>query len=314
MSDETLCAAVFPGQGSQRPGMGDVWRGTHSWSIVETVSESTGTDVAELLTTADEDRLRRTDNAQLAIFTVGLMAYREASAAVGGTIVAYAGHSLGEYVALVAAGALDLQSAARLVGLRGAAMARASGAVPASMVVLINTSETMTDDFISACRTSGHRLWVANVNTPSQVVLSGAAEAIEFVLEHAMEFGMKAIRLRVGGAFHSPLMEAAAAELASPIAATPFAQLHRPVVSNVDGVSYRSGAVWPGLMVQQVTHTVRWVECVRTLVHELGCTRIVEFGPGKTLTGLASRIVPGIELVNVLEPATYAAESSRPSR
>lgn len=306
MSDETLCAAVFPGQGSQRPGMGAPWLETEAWSIVDTVSESSGIDVGELLTTADEEHLRRTDNAQMAMFTVDLMAYREAEFTVEGRIVAYAGHSLGEYVALVASGALDLESAARLVGIRGAAMRKVSDALPASMVVLINSSEEKTDEFVSACRTAGHQLWVANINTPSQVVLSGAEAAIGFVVEHASDFGMKAIRIRVGGAFHSPLMEAAAAELASPMASAPFARLHRPVVSNVDAVAHRDGMVWPGLMVQQVTHTVRWVQCIRTLVHEQGCNRIVEFGPGKTLTSMASRIVPGVEVRNVLKPTPAA--------
>ncbi|GAA2244865.1 ACP S-malonyltransferase [Streptomyces amakusaensis] len=300
---------LFPGQGAQRPGMGGAWRDCASWDLVAAVSEISGTDVAELLLTAGEQTLRRTDLAQLAIFTTSLMAYREAAAlGVLGGVVAYAGHSLGEYVALTASGALPYEDAVRLVAARGRGMREAAGARPGTMAVLLGVELAAVEEETAAIRADGGPgVWVANLNCPGQVVCSGVPEGLELLSEKIAVPGVKVIRIPVGGAFHSPLMGPAADDLAKALTDARFAAEHGTVVANVDARPYTKDADWADLMTRQLTSPVRWEESVRTLTGELGCARLLELGPGTTLTSLMRRIDKSVGATALNSAAAVAA-------
>ncbi|WKX12763.1 ACP S-malonyltransferase [Streptomyces sp. NL15-2K] len=300
---------VFPGQGTQKQGMGEPWRDTPSWELTAEISTATGEDLPELLLHTPGEHLRRTDLAQLAVFTVGLIAHAEAvrGGALGGPVVACAGHSLGEYTALVAAGALTVGRAAALVATRGRAMREAALAREGTMGAVVAAPYAEVATLVSEIRTEGGEVWIANVNAPGQTVISGSPEAIGEVGARAPSIGGKTISLRVGGAFHSPYMAPAAETLGGAFRDTSFAPTHLPVVANVDAVPYADHADWPALCVRQLTSPVLWERSVRTLTGPLGCRRLVELGPGRTLAGLVRRIDPEVEVVSVDGPGAVLA-------
>lgn len=315
-------ALVFPGQGAQKQGMGEAWREGESWPLVAGISEYTGVDVEDLLLKADDETLRRTDLAQIAVFTTEVLAHREAAAAgVLGEVVACAGHSLGEYTALYAAGALPLADTARLVAARGRAMRGCAERWPGTMAAVVRLDAETVEGLAAAAREAGEELWVANVNAPGAIVVSGTAEGVARLGESAVESGGKVIPLAVGGAFHSPRMADASAELEAALAAVEFAAEHLPVVANVDARSYTGGAIprlplggtpWRDLELRQLTSPVRWEQSVRTLADELGCTRFVELGPGRQLTGMIRRIVKDAAAVPVDSSAALAKLTRTP--
>ncbi|MBH5335053.1 ACP S-malonyltransferase [Streptomyces pactum] len=313
MTTDGRTALVFPGQGSQKHGMGETWRETASWSLVAEISEYTGTDLQELLLTADDETLRRTDLAQIAVFTTEVIAYHEAREAKLFTeVTACAGHSLGEYTALYAAGAVTLADAARLVAARGRAMREAAEGAPGTMAAVVRMDAPTAGELAERVRGEGRDVWLANINAPGAVVVSGTPEGVEALAELAPEAGGKVIRIPVGGAFHSPLMAPAADQLESALKSVEFSAEHTPVVANVDARPYTTGDVWPALELRQLTSPVRWEESVRTLAGELGCTRFVELGPGRQLCGMIRRIAKEAETVPVdgqaaLEAAVAAA-------
>ncbi|MFJ1704268.1 ACP S-malonyltransferase [Kitasatospora sp. NPDC088346] len=290
-------ALVFPGQGAQRPGMGAPWRDTAAWQTVQRLSESCGQDLADLLLDADADRLRRPDNAQLATLTlemVMLRALRES--APGRRFAACAGHSLGEYAALVAAGVLTPEDAVRVVAERGAAMAEAADRVPGAMAALIGpgaaaTAERLTADLRA---TAAAQVWVANYNAPGQVVVSGTPAAVAALAERAAEAGLRTAELAVAGAFHTPLMAPARPRLAAALARVPTRPAHCPVVANVDGRAHlHHPERWRARALRQLTSPVRWEGSQRTLARLLrGRAHPVELGPGRVLAGLWTRTVP----------------------
>ncbi len=282
---------VFPGQGTQRQGMGEPWRSTEAWAIVQEISQHTGEDVEELILRAPDERLRQTDLAQLAIFTVSVLALREAER-LGLTdgAVACAGHSLGEYTALVAAGALTVTDAAVLVAARGRAMREAADLSRGTMAALVAAPYEEVAELVCGIRESGCPLWVANINAPGQVVVSGSEEGVERANVESRGIGAKLIRVPVGGAFHSPFMASAAERLRDVLTSTPFAHRHLPVVANVDAEPHTDGGEWVELSTLQLTHPVLWERSVRTLTGPLGCGRLLELGPGRTLTGMTRRI------------------------
>jgi [acyl-carrier-protein] S-malonyltransferase len=306
---EAPAAVIFPGQGAQQPGMGKAWRECESWPLTGQIAAWTGADIEHLLLTADENELRRTDCAQLGVFTIGVLAYGEASRFGALTsVVAYAGHSLGEYTALYAAGALGLREAALLVAERGAAMLEAARRHPGAMAAVTgeNAGTGGGEQLALACRRAGHRIWVANHNGPHQVVLSGTCQGIAAAEELAADMNLRCGQLPVGGAFHSPLMAPAARRLGRALRTTPFAPVHAPVVANIDGRPYTRGEVWPGLMTAQLTGAVRWDAGMRTLTETLGARRLLALGLGRTLAGLAKRIDPSLSVVSVRTPDQLA--------
>ncbi|MGW7094159.1 ACP S-malonyltransferase [Streptomyces sp. NPDC054874] len=291
---------VFPGQGTQKQGMGEAWRDTPSWHLADEISAVTGEDLPELLLRTPQEHLRRTDLAQLSVFTVTLMAHAEAvrGGGLGGPVVACAGHSLGEYAALVASGALTVGGAAALVAARGRAMREAAldreGRMGAVVAVPLAEVEALADEM----RAEGGEVWVANINAPGQTVISGSPESVDEFGERARTIGARMFAIEVGGAFHTPFMAPAAAALGSALRDTAFTPTSVPVVANVDAEPYEGDVDWPTLCVRQLTSPVRWEQSVRTLTGRLGCRRLVELGPGRTLTGLIRRIDRDVEVVS----------------
>jgi [acyl-carrier-protein] S-malonyltransferase len=303
-------ALTFPGQGSQKPGMGAAWVGTPSWDRVAEISGYAGRDAAVLLLDTEAEELARTDNAQLATFALE-MVLLDAVRGTGLEFAAAAGHSLGEYSALVAAGILDLADAARLVAARGAAMAEAAQARPGTMAVLVNLDAATATGLTEAARARGGDVWVANINGPGQVVVSGTRAGVADVEIAAAEAGGKAIRIPVGGAFHSPLMEPAAGALGAALDAASPRPGNAPVVANVDATAHRGDADWRGLLRRQLVEPVRWEETLHVLVGDLGCRLVVELGPGRTLAGLAKRVISDTPHLSVSTPESVQKMSAQ---
>ncbi|AZM56530.1 ACP S-malonyltransferase [Streptomyces sp. WAC 01529] len=297
---------VFPGQGTQKQGMGEPWRDAPSWELTAEVSAVTGEDLSELLLHTPGEHLRRTDLAQLAVFTLSLIAHAEAvrGDAFTGPVVACAGHSLGEYTALVAAGALTVGQGAALVAARGRAMREAALAREGTMGAVVAAPLAAVEELVREMREGGGEVWVANVNAPGQTVVSGSPETIGELAERAPSIGGKLIRLRVGGAFHSPYMAPAAEALRDALRKMSFAPTRQPVVSNVDATPYTGDGDWPAHCVRQLTSPVLWEQSVRTLTGSLGCRRLVELGPGRALAGMIRRIDSDVEVISVDAPAT----------
>ncbi|WEO94747.1 ACP S-malonyltransferase [Streptomyces sp. FXJ1.172] len=300
---------VFPGQGTQRQGMGEPWRDTPSWALVARMSEAVGEDLEELLLWTSAERLRRTDLAQLAVFTVSSVAHAEAvrRGVLDPGPVACAGHSLGEYTALACAGVLTPLDAAALVAARGRAMRTAAEALPGTMYALVGAPLDEVAELTRQVRESVGDAWIANVNAPGQTVVSGSPQAMAAIAERSRSIGAKAIALQTGGAFHSPYMARAAEELRIALKNAEFTDGRLPVVAGVDATAYAGDADWPELAVRQLTSPVLWQRCVATLTGPLGCRRLVEIGPGKTLAGLIRRIAPDVEVWAVDGPAALDA-------
>ncbi len=293
-------ALLFPGQGAQTPGMGAelVAAGAGAPLLAAAVAE--GVDLATLVTSADAEMLRRTDRAQPALFYVG-WSLAEALRAGGLRPAAVAGHSLGEWVAVAVAGALDPVEAFRLVCLRGALMA---GAPPGGMAAVLGGTMEVVTAACEAATTAGTPCVVANDNAPGQVVISGTAAGVAAVQVALRAVGIrKVVPLNVGGAFHSPLMAAAAATFAARLAAVRVGDARIPVALNATGRCARAGGEVRQGLADQLAQPVRWTEVVRAL-RVAGVETFVECGPGTTLTGLVRRIAPEARCRSV---ATLAA-------
>ncbi|MET7679194.1 ACP S-malonyltransferase [Streptomyces sp. NPDC005423] len=288
-------AVLFPGQGVQRPGMGEPWRTTPSWELVESVSRVSGFDVAELLLTADQETLSRTDHAQISVFTASLLAWSELRASEPDTrVVALAGHSLGEYAALVAAGVLSVTDGAWLVGERGRAMAEAARRRPGAMAAVMGGDLERVTALVEAARRDGADLWVANHNSPRQTVIAGSRTAVLATADRAADAGLRYSVLPVGAACHSPYMEPAGEALSRALDLTEFRAGAIPVVANVDAAVHYGGSGWRERCARQLVAPVRWVDTLRALHEELDATAFLDIGPGTTLSSLAKRTLPGV--------------------
>ncbi|MBJ7289688.1 ACP S-malonyltransferase [Williamsia sp.] len=286
---------IFPGQGSQSAGMGEPWRRTESFELAHTAGQLLGVDVERLLLSCDDDELRAPFAAQVATFVLSCIALdhlRARAANSGRNIVpaAVAGHSLGEYSALVAAGALTFEAGVMLVAERGAAMASAAqdrlGVMAASVGLDAATVAAICDRH-GDC-------WPANENSADQIVISGTEAAVANVEIDLRDAGARLVRrLLVGGAYHSPLMAPAATRLGRALDLAPFDDAQCSVVCNVDAAPHTAATEIVELLGRQLTGRVRWLECQQTLFR-LGITEVVEVGPGKVLTNLARRSLPGV--------------------
>ena len=296
-----LLAFTFPGQGSQRPAMGASWTGHESFELVTHASEVVGLDVAALLLEADQETLTRTANAQLATFVTSLVVL-DAAERLGLEPAACAGHSLGEYTALVATGALTYEDGLRLVWERGAAMQDAADQRAGTMMAVLGLDD---DDVAAACQRSEGEAWVANYNAPGQVVIAGDPVALVEVAEIARSLGAKRVlAFPVGGAFHTPFMTPARDRLRKALATVTFHPAEPVVVANVDARPHPEPGDWPGLLSAQLCGPVRWRQSLATL-HGAGARTFVELGPGGVLTGLVKRALPpdGVTAVSVATPA-----------
>jgi len=268
--------------------MGRAWVEHPSWEVVEEASAVAGRDVARLLLDVGQDELTMSANAQLATFVLSLVVL-DAIERVGIEPTLCAGHSLGEYTALAAAGALGFEEGVRLVVERGEAMHNAAEEHPGTMAAVMGAED---DDVEAACQRAEGEVWVANYNAPGQVVIAGTADAVARAGAIAKELGArKVLALPVAGAFHTALMAPARSWLRKSLASTPFTVPEIPVVANVDARVHGGADDWPGLLSAQLCSPVRWRQSLETL-QSLGATRFVEVGPGGVLTGLARRTLP----------------------
>lgn len=298
MPNPTCIAFTFPGQGSQRVGMGATWADHPSWEIVDEASAVTGRNVEALLLRADADELKATRNAQLATMVTSLVIL-DAVERLGVEPAAYAGHSLGEYTALIACGAVSLEDGMRLVAERGEAMQQASQEHTGTMAAVLGLDDDKVE--VACARVDGD-VWVANYNAPGQVVIAGNEQAINEAGDAAREFGARKIMpLAVGGAFHTPYMAPARERLRKAIGVTDLRDPDLPVVANVDGLPHTSATEWAGLLAAQLCSPVRWRQTLHTL-DDSGVTTFVELGPGSVLTNLAKRTLPHARAMAVSTP------------
>jgi [acyl-carrier-protein] S-malonyltransferase len=254
-----MLAFTFPGQGSQRPGMGRPWADHESWELVEEASEVAERDVARLLLDADAEELRDTRNAQLTTFVSSLMVL-DAVERLGIEPSFCAGHSLGEYTALTATGVLGFDEGVRLVCERSDAMHQAGLDSPGTMAAVLGLDD---DQVEVACRLADADVWVANFNAPGQVVIAGSAEGVAAAGVHAKELGAKKVMpLQVSGAFHTPFMTPARDRLRKAIANAHPRDCEVPVVSNVDALAHNTGGEWSSLLSAQLSSPVRWKHCL----------------------------------------------------
>jgi [acyl-carrier-protein] S-malonyltransferase len=293
-----MLAFTFPGQGSQRPGMGRPWVDHDSWELVGEASEVAERDLARLLLDADADELKDTRNAQLTTFVSSLMVL-DAAERLGIEPAFCAGHSLGEYTALVATGALAFDDGVRLVTERADAMHDAGMEHPGTMAAVLG----LDDDKVEiACRRADAEVWVANFNAPGQVVIAGSPEGVAGAGEIAKSLGAKKVMaLPVSGAFHTPFMGPARDRLRKAIFDASPRDTEVPVISNVDAFPHDQGAEWTSLLSAQLCSPVRWKQCLVTLA-DAGVTEFIELGPGGVLTGMAKRTVDGARTLSAATP------------
>ena len=283
-----MLAFTFPGQGSQKPAMGEAWRDEPSWVLVDQATTATGRDVAALLLDADADELKLTQNAQLATFVMSMVVLDAVRRSGVGTSHV-AGHSLGEYSALVAAGVIDFATGCRLVAERGAAMREASLERVGTMVAVLGLDDELVEDACAEVRAGGGEVWLANANAPGQVVIAGSADALELAGAAAKARGAKRVMpVAVSGAFHTPYMSAAQTRLDAALATVTFVDAVVPVAANTDAALHRAAGDWPDLLSRQLCSAVRWRQLLGTLVDD-GVSVLVELGPGNVLTGMAKR-------------------------
>jgi [acyl-carrier-protein] S-malonyltransferase len=279
-------AYVFPGQGSQFPGMGKaiVEQSEASKKLVEQANTQLGFDLASIMFSGTEEELRRTDVTQPAIFLHSMLAYSTLNNPQPSMV---AGHSLGEFSALVAAGVLSFADGLRLVAARANAMQKACELEPGTMAAVLGLEDQKVE---SICAGIAEIVVPANYNCPGQLVISGSVTGIEKACIALKEAGAKrAIVLPVGGAFHSPLMKAAEEELQGAIQSITFNAPSCPVYQNVVAMPVTDPAIIKQNLINQLTGPVKWTQSIQAMIAD-GATEFTEVGPGKVLQGLIQKI------------------------
>jgi [acyl-carrier-protein] S-malonyltransferase len=278
--------------------MGLPWRDHDSWELVAESSDVVGRDVGALLCSADAGELRDTRNAQLTTFVSSLMVL-DAVERLGVEPSFCAGHSLGEYTALTATGALGFEDGLRLVAERSAAMHDAGQDRPGTMSAVLGLDD---DQVEVACRRADADVWVANFNAPGQIVIAGSPDGVDAAADHARELGAKKVMpLQVSGAFHTPFMAPARDRLRAALADAAPRDADVPVVTNVDALAHTDGRDWASLLSAQLSNPVRWKHGLLTLA-DAGVTEFAELGPGAVLTGMAKRTVRDARTISVSTP------------
>jgi [acyl-carrier-protein] S-malonyltransferase len=306
----TSFAFVFPGQGSQAVGMLDAW-GDHPAvaATFEEASEALGEDVAKLIHTGPKETLALTTNTQPVMLVAGIAAWRAWKAEGGADPVAVAGHSLGEYSALVAAGALTLAQAAPLVRFRAQAMQRAVPVGVGAMAAILGLDPARVAEVcaeVSASLGGDEIAEAVNFNDPGQTVIAGTKAAIDQACIALKAAGAKrALPLPVSAPFHSSLMKPAAEELRERLATLDIASPAIPVLNNIDVAFETSPAAIRDALYRQAFGPVRWVECI-TALKQQAVSHVVECGPGKILSGLTKRIDATLVASAIYDPATLA--------
>ena len=284
-------AYLFPGQGSQFPGMGKALyeRSAEAREMMDKADEILGFPITDIMFGEDSEALKATRVTQPAIFIHSVVLARCSGLETPAMV---AGHSLGEFSAIAAAGAMDYEDALRLVAVRASAMQKCCEQVPGTMAAVINLPAETVEEICASCNGI---VVAANYNSDGQIVISGEAEAIAEACAKMKEAGAKrALPLSVSGAFHSPLMEPARLELAEAIDKTPFRAPVCPVYQNVTALPSLDPEVIKDNLLRQLTSPVRWTQTIRNMVAD-GADSFLEIGPGTVLQGLVKRIAPEVE-------------------
>jgi [acyl-carrier-protein] S-malonyltransferase len=308
-------AVVFPGQGTQQPGMALPWRDHPAWRVIEAAEAALDEPLGELVTTAPAEALTRTREAQLAVLLTSLVAWTALeptladSTGADDAIVAFAGHSLGQVTALIAAGVIGIEEGVRFAARRAELTQAAADSHPGKMAALLGATPEQAEQ---ACTAAPDGCWVANDNAPGQVVIAGTPEGLEKGTAHAQEIGVKRVTaLNVGGAFHTPLMLDATAGLEREVAGMALAAPSAPVVSNDDAAAHSDAEGWRLRLPRHVSVPVRWRSTMETLT-DLGATTFLEVGHGSMLAALAKRGAPGVTVRNIATPDDVPAIPAAP--
>jgi [acyl-carrier-protein] S-malonyltransferase len=291
-------AAVFPGQGAQFVGMGkDLYeQSALAKSYFEKANDILGFRITDVMFEGDADALKRTEVTQPAIFIHSVVEALLEGDSFNPSMVA--GHSLGEFSALVAAGVLTFEDGLKLVAQRAQAMQEACGLQRGTMAAVLGLEDAAVEE---VCNSIEGVVVAANYNCPGQLVISGAYEAVEHACEKMKEAGAKrALILPVGGAFHSPLMAPAKEALASAIEATTFSSPKCPIYQNVSATAVTDSEILKAQLIAQLTAPVKWTQSVQKMIED-GATSFTEYGPGKVLQGLIKKIDRSAEVASASE-------------
>ena len=285
---------LFPGQGSQAPGMGKdlAARYPAAREVFEAANAALGVPLSLLAFEGPADELTLTHNAQPALLTHGAAAWTAVRDAIGAMVVAAAGHSLGEFTAYHASDALPFAEAVRLVRRRGELMLEAGRKRPGAMAAVLGTLARPIEDICHEASEDAGVVVPANYNCPGQIVISGESMGVDRAMELVKLAGGKAKKLNVSGAFHSPLMEFAVAGLSSALDLAHFADARFPIYANVNAQPVNDAALARRLLLEQLTSPVQWTRAIESIALRHPRALFVEMGPGTVLKGLVKKIVP----------------------